>query len=332
MMNSDSQQESQQKEETHTRQLFLAPCSNAHARQHFDKTVLSGVNVETYSDYLPAQFRDEEKLSIWGTGEGNATAAQAMETGDIVAFYVGDKTYSHVSIVRTVERNKELARQIWRDKNGETWPYVIYLEDPMEVELNSVEFHPEFGWNIAYPRGFTRVNDEKVEQMRIRYGSLDNYFQQRRVRMAFEQGEELPIDMYAGPESGDTPEETEPSLRELRETAEDQGSEIVSRMTTSQARYARSESVKKYARKRADGECEGCGGPAPFRNKRGEPYLEVHHVFRVSDEGPDKPNAVIALCPNCHRKVHQGEDGNEFNRQLIEKLNEIEEDLDQRGS
>lgn len=325
---SDSHRDS--RSDDSTRGLFLAPCSNSLARSHFEDTVVQGVPTDTYAEYLPGEFHTEERIPVWGTGEGNASAIRSMAVGDVVAFYIGDTTYSHMSTVRKVERNEDLAHQIWTDEDGETWPYVIYLEEPVKVNLSSTEFHRAFGWEIDYPLGFTRVNDDRLEQIRTQYGSLESYLQQVRARTAFEQGEEFPIDMYVGPDPEEVEDESEDelTLQELRQIAEEQGSETVSRTSVSQTRYARSESVKRYARRRAGGVCEGCDEPAPFRNKSGDPYLEVHHVFEVSDEGPDKPDAVIALCPTCHTRVHQSEDGNEYNLHLIEKLDTIEEDLD----
>lgn len=82
--------------------------------------------------------------------------------------------------------------------------------------------------------------------------------------------------------------------------------------------YPRSEVVKKFALKEADGICQGCGEEAPFIDESGMPFLEVHHLHRRSDGGPDDPENVLAICPNCHRRVHHGEKGNEYNRQLIE--------------
>jgi 5-methylcytosine-specific restriction protein A len=73
--------------------------------------------------------------------------------------------------------------------------------------------------------------------------------------------------------------------------------------------YQRSRDVKRYVLTRANGHCEGCGSPAPFFQPDGSPYLEPHHLRRVSDGGPDHPAHVIALCPNCHRRVHAGIDG-----------------------
>jgi 5-methylcytosine-specific restriction protein A len=86
--------------------------------------------------------------------------------------------------------------------------------------------------------------------------------------------------------------------------------------------YARSEVVKEFALRHADGVCQGCKKEAPFVDKSGNPFLEVHHLHRRADGGPDTPENVIALCPNCHRHRHHGRDGDEFNQRLMEKAEE----------
>jgi len=75
---------------------------------------------------------------------------------------------------------------------------------------------------------------------------------------------------------------------------------------------------------RADGVCEGCGEEAPFTSKTGDPYLHAHHIYELSDGGSDAPDTVIALCPNCHYRVHHGMNGDEYNKELRQKLDEIE--------
>lgn len=109
------------------------------------------------------------------------------------------------------------------------------------------------------------------------------------------------------------------SIEELREKAEASVNGDTATTTTSRFRttYRRSEVVKKYALRVADGVCQGCGDEAPFLDSDGEPFLEVHHLHRRSDGGADHPDNVIALCPNCHRRVHYGQDGEEFNQRLI---------------
>lgn len=88
--------------------------------------------------------------------------------------------------------------------------------------------------------------------------------------------------------------------------------------------YARSRDVRAYVLRRANGQCEGCASPAPFLRADGSPYLEPHHIRRVSDGGPDDIHFVIALCPNCHRRVHAGADGIEFNSRLRASMRTIE--------
>lgn len=58
---------------------------------------------------------------------------------------------------------------------------------------------------------------------------------------------------------------------------------------------------------RANGKCEGCSKPAPFKRKKdNSPYLEVHHKIPLAKDGEDKVENAIALCPNCHREKHHG--------------------------
>lgn len=109
-------------------------------------------------------------------------------------------------------------------------------------------------------------------------------------------------------------------LRELAVSAVDEEDET-STPTSSATRYKRSEIVKRFALRRADGICEGCGEEAPFIDDTGEPFLEVHHLHRRSDGGADHPANVAALCPNCHRRIHHGQDGIEYNQQIVESVN-----------
>jgi 5-methylcytosine-specific restriction protein A len=88
--------------------------------------------------------------------------------------------------------------------------------------------------------------------------------------------------------------------------------------------YQRSRDVRSYVLARANGKCEGCGGPAPFLRSDGTPYLEPHHLRRLSDGGPDHPAHVIVLCPNCHRRVHAGADGAAYNAKLTASMTAIE--------
>ncbi|MEE4612298.1 HNH endonuclease [Serratia marcescens] len=121
----------------------------------------------------------------------------------------------------------------------------------------------------------------------------------------------------------------EESLEQLRAKAI-KSSEISGQRQQSDSKkswFKRSEDVKKYVLKRANGICEACDQPAPFKKRNGEPYLEPHHTKRLADEGPDHPQWVGAICPTCHRRIHSGVDGKEVNKQLMVKLELKEADV-----
>lgn len=88
--------------------------------------------------------------------------------------------------------------------------------------------------------------------------------------------------------------------------------------------YRRSAVVRRYVLARAAGICESCGKPAPFVTTQGEPYLEPHHIRRLSDGGPDDPRFVGAVCPDCHREIHHGVHGRAKNEALIEVVRQKE--------
>jgi 5-methylcytosine-specific restriction protein A len=74
--------------------------------------------------------------------------------------------------------------------------------------------------------------------------------------------------------------------------------------------FVRNPYVVAAALARANGFCDDCEQPAPFiRQSDGTPYLEVHHVRPLAEDGEDTLENAIALCPNCHRKRHFGWDG-----------------------
>ena len=67
---------------------------------------------------------------------------------------------------------------------------------------------------------------------------------------------------------------------------------------TVRAVYRRAEKVKRYVLARANGKCELCLEQAPFNRKSdGTPYLEPHHINRLSDGGLDHPMYVgVCVC------------------------------------
>jgi len=79
--------------------------------------------------------------------------------------------------------------------------------------------------------------------------------------------------------------------------------------------------VVAFVEKRAKGVCELCGNPAPFvRSKDNTPFLEVHHIIPLSEDGPDTVDNAAALCPNCHRACHYGNEASLLRASLLQKI------------
>lgn len=80
----------------------------------------------------------------------------------------------------------------------------------------------------------------------------------------------------------------------------------------------RNQFIAEFTKNRANGICDLCGEPAPFFDKNGKPYLESHHVITLANGGPDVIYNTVAICPNCHRRIHVLN-----NREDTEKLEKI---------
>jgi 5-methylcytosine-specific restriction protein A len=89
--------------------------------------------------------------------------------------------------------------------------------------------------------------------------------------------------------------------------------------------FDRSRIIRNYILARAKGRCEDCGELAPFETPSGIPFLEVHHIRRMTDGGPDDPRFMIGLCPNCHRRAHYGRDAKVRNEEMLTYVKAIEQ-------
>ncbi|RCX17232.1 5-methylcytosine-specific restriction protein A [Anaerobacterium chartisolvens] len=127
--------------------------------------------------------------------------------------------------------------------------------------------------------------------------------------------------------TNDEPDLRSKSLNELRSLAE--ASRGGSRTVKEKQKeiHIRSSAVKEYALKRAQGICECCGKPGPFEKEDASRFLEVHHIKRLSDGGPDKPEWVSAICPNCHREAHYGKNKILVKEKLLEAVSLKEKEL-----
>ncbi|WP_434628941.1 HNH endonuclease [Pseudomonas sp. Z1-29] len=93
----------------------------------------------------------------------------------------------------------------------------------------------------------------------------------------------------------------------------------VSTTTTS---YVRDPKIRAWVAEWAKGVCAGCGQNAPFEVD-GLPFLEVHHMKHLAQNGSDSITNAVALCPNCHRRCHLASDREAFTLSLYKKVDRL---------
>ncbi|WP_206483264.1 HNH endonuclease [Thalassotalea sp. G2M2-11] len=88
--------------------------------------------------------------------------------------------------------------------------------------------------------------------------------------------------------------------------------------------FVRDPAVVAWVLNVAQKNCECCKQKAPFEKDDGSPFLEVHHVLRLADGGPDVISNAVALCPNCHRELHYGVNRAKLTERLYESIKRLE--------
>ncbi len=81
----------------------------------------------------------------------------------------------------------------------------------------------------------------------------------------------------------------------------------------------RLESARRAVLLRSGGHCEnpGCTGEPQDITDAGRPLLEVDHVQDLAQGGPDHPEQMIALCPNCHAIKTRGQTREQLRDELL---------------
>ncbi|MEU3712641.1 HNH endonuclease signature motif containing protein [Streptomyces catenulae] len=92
------------------------------------------------------------------------------------------------------------------------------------------------------------------------------------------------------------------------------------RRTPRSAAPVRSAEARRAVLLRSGRRCENprCTGAPDDVTVAGEPILEVDHVLDLAGGGPDLPDHMVALCPNCHAVKTRGRTGEELRAVLLD--------------
>ena len=81
----------------------------------------------------------------------------------------------------------------------------------------------------------------------------------------------------------------------------------------------RLQSARRAVLLRSEGHCESprCTGEPRDVTDAGHPILEVDHIHDLAKGGPDHPEQMIALCPNCHAIKTRGRTREQLRHELL---------------
>lgn len=169
-------------------QLYLAPASKKNsspAFSRFSKTVLNKVDP---SELLRSDKSDAERF--WGFQPGGKLEStwRRMSNNDYILFYTGWGLYTLGVRLVGRERNRRLAEALWpdyRDTSGGTdndnkqpYEYLLYLADPLPINLPAKDLHTYLGYSNNYVSGFTRAKPHGVRKIVFDHGSVRNFLKQ----------------------------------------------------------------------------------------------------------------------------------------------------------
>ncbi|WP_411574319.1 HNH endonuclease [Streptomyces fradiae] len=126
--------------------------------------------------------------------------------------------------------------------------------------------------------------------------------------------------LAAGVDSGTARLDILERYRRLTRAANERAKSHTRRSTlTTVERFLRSAPAREAVILRSGGHCENptCLGHPTERTEADAPLLEVDHVHDLARGGPDVPEAMIALCPNCHALKTRGKNRRELQKVLL---------------
>lgn len=94
------------------------------------------------------------------------------------------------------------------------------------------------------------------------------------------------------------------SLDDIKKLAGEASDKPAPKYSVQQTQRKRNMYLPELIKRMANGKCQLCGQILDYKDSAGRPYLEAHHIIPLADDGPDSIDNMVALCPNCHRKMH----------------------------
>lgn len=163
-------------------QVVLQPTGNKDAREHYENTIQSPVNIKRFEKFLKAdEFKALNKIypsgdvTVWGVTPGkndvNGGKYNKMKVGDITLF-AANKTIFAKATTTLMLHNRKLAKDLWGvDANGRTWEYIYFVDEIEDIKIPYINFNEIAGYQSNFIiQGFAVLNETKSQAILDSFG------------------------------------------------------------------------------------------------------------------------------------------------------------------
>jgi len=166
-------------------QIFVFTAGIKAAREHIEDSIVNPVDFGLIQKVLPedevkkllVSNENSKEFYCWGSVPGPNNEKNWNKICDkdmMLAVYAN--SYKYISRVVYKVRSSGLAELIWgMDGDGETWEYMYFLTRPKAIELPLADV-PMGSSPYGGYRGFTRISDNRISEIKAEWGSLSNFF------------------------------------------------------------------------------------------------------------------------------------------------------------
>jgi MoxR-like ATPase len=171
--------------------LFWFTAASKEAREHFDSSLRAGIPLGDLDLLSPdvldllEQHAPDGRVRAWGARPGSSAEDrwQRLQPGDVGLVYVDGGFSLWGKVVAKVD-DAVVAEQVWRrDRSGELWALMFFLDPVEPCDISVARFARELGYKDNYtPRGFEIAGEEAQARIRRRYGSPEGFARSSELR------------------------------------------------------------------------------------------------------------------------------------------------------
>jgi putative restriction endonuclease len=258
--------------------LYLQPV-NEDWIDRFRRTVRSEVTAD-YAPDVPGELSGLLPARIWGVTDAEEGSAKRSHIdrlcpGDLLLYYHDGGFVATARVGRCLE-SPAVGEWLWNSPESRWIQLLTDFRDrgpPIDAVWEALGYD---GRQVV--QGFLRVNDDRIEELRDRYGSLEVAILQHGV-------------------------EGDPDGRALVDGIDP---DSPGRRTTVVDQLRRDRALVEELKQTYDHRCQVCGDRREQAD--GDGYAEAHHIRPLGEphSGPDVAGNVLVLCPNHHADFDNG--------------------------